>query len=772
MKHKKFLWILALSTSMLGLASCSGGTTTSSIDSVPNDEIYAVYEAYKANGGTQSYDEWLASIKGEKGDKGDKGDTGATGATGATGSKGDKGDKGDAGQNGTNGSSVLTGEGAPDANLGSNGDSYIDTATFDYYTKSDGAWSKIGNIKGATGAKGDKGDTGATGATGFKGGKGDKGDAGAAGKDAVTYIPCIFNNWDGTKLYEFYFEKGTSAVYDGVTPTKADTTVGIHTAHWTWTGWDKSLENITQPMIFTATFESLVNVTFKNYDGTVISTSTVNFGETPSYAGVAPTKPSEVDGSTTIEWTFNGWDKAFEPIYADTTYTAVFDSPNAIKCTFKNYDGTLLGYSYCAAGGKAVYKGETPTKADANNDGVITRYTFSGWDNAVTNIQKETTFTAKYDESTYYVCTFVDWDDTELKQVTVAQNGTANYGLTPRKDPVADGNNVTEYTFNSWDKPTSGITAPTTFKANYTSKTYAGYIVTFNDVGGDVIAKAPVATGATAVYPENPKDLVDKYYSYDSTNVTMFVGWDSSLENVTSAKTVTAKTKTISRHKNGEYPQTKVTDSAIITELDSLTSADVDTQGYYEYGGEKYAKEYNCWRKVEPIKWRYLRNTIDDVAEFMSEKVLTSHVWNGTSSDYNDGSHANNYAKSDIRKWLNGDFMDQVFHYDRSLVKEVTVDNSASTTGPFTNEYVCNNTTDYIYLPSYQDVKNESYGFYSHADRIAYDVDGDTTYWWTRSPSPNYSHGASGVDSDGYVNRDYNVLIFRGVRPSLQLSVA
>ncbi len=49
--------------------------------------------------------------------------------------------------------------------------------------------------------------------------RGEKGDKGDKGDDAITYVPVIFNNWDGTKLYEFYFEKGTNAVYEGETPT-------------------------------------------------------------------------------------------------------------------------------------------------------------------------------------------------------------------------------------------------------------------------------------------------------------------------------------------------------------------------------------------------------------------------------------------------------------------------------------------------------------------------------------------------------------------------
>ena len=87
-----------------------------------------------------------------------KGAAGATGATGATGSAG------------AAGSVWYSGSGAPSAGTGLNGDSYLNTATGDVYTKAAGAWgSAVGSIKGATGATGSTGATGAAGAAGAAG---------------------------------------------------------------------------------------------------------------------------------------------------------------------------------------------------------------------------------------------------------------------------------------------------------------------------------------------------------------------------------------------------------------------------------------------------------------------------------------------------------------------------------------------------------------------------------------------------------------------------
>jgi hypothetical protein len=80
-------------------------------------------------------------------------DTGvsASGPKGDTGDTGLKGDTGSKGEDGKDGTSMLTGNGAPTASLGKEGDSYIDLDTWDYYVKTADGWTKKGNIKGEDG---------------------------------------------------------------------------------------------------------------------------------------------------------------------------------------------------------------------------------------------------------------------------------------------------------------------------------------------------------------------------------------------------------------------------------------------------------------------------------------------------------------------------------------------------------------------------------------------------------------------------------------------
>ena len=107
----------------------------------------------------------IGELKGPKGEKGDKGDAGVAGKDGATGAKGDKGDAG------KDGKSIISGTNTPTNTIGKDGDVYLNFTTGDLYYKDNGAWSPVGNIKGA------KGDTGAA---------GQKGNDGRDGKDGNT----------------------------------------------------------------------------------------------------------------------------------------------------------------------------------------------------------------------------------------------------------------------------------------------------------------------------------------------------------------------------------------------------------------------------------------------------------------------------------------------------------------------------------------------------------------------------------------------------------
>lgn len=243
------------------------------------------------------------------------------------------------------------------------------------------------------------------------------------------------------------------------------------------------MENIQVPTIFTAQYECLYTCKFVNYDGSLLYEAKVNRGEDATYVGETPTRPSETNGSGSVDYVFKCWDKPLSDIRKDTTFTAVYDAPNAFECTFLNYDGTLLSKSYCSVGGTAVFSGATPTKANEDDgSGIITKYEFFGWDKSLKNIKGHTTFTAQFTSTTYYECKFVNHDGTLLYKTDTLKGDTVIYkGDTPEKEQDVQGTTITDYAFSRWDKSLDSILEPTTFTAQYSSTSFTGYKVTFKN---------------------------------------------------------------------------------------------------------------------------------------------------------------------------------------------------------------------------------------------------------------------------------------------------
>ena len=127
-------------------------------------------------------------------------------------------------------------------------------------------------------------------------------------------------------------------------------------------------------------------VTFKNYDATVLFYTSVKYGETAVYQGDTPTRPTD----SQYDYTFIGWDKPLTNIKADTTFIAQYSSKSAERtCTFYDYDGSLLYQSKVANGASITYQGEKTPSKPANIDFY---YVFSNWDKSLDNITVDTVF--------------------------------------------------------------------------------------------------------------------------------------------------------------------------------------------------------------------------------------------------------------------------------------------------------------------------------------------------------------------------------------------
>lgn len=202
-------------------------------------------------------------------------------------------------------------------------------------------------------------------------------------------------------------------------------------------------------------------ITWKNWDGTVLKTTTVNVNTTPSYTGSTPTRTSTAQ----YTYTFKGWTPTIVAATANATYTATYTSTvrkYAIK--FVNYDGTELQNTQVAYGSTPSYSGSTPTKASTAQY----TYTFKGWNPAITSVTGNKTYTAQFDSIVNrYRITWLDGDANELKADSVAYGQTPAYsGATPTKTATM----MYTYSFNNlWSPTIIAVTGDATYTAQFDS---------------------------------------------------------------------------------------------------------------------------------------------------------------------------------------------------------------------------------------------------------------------------------------------------------------
>ena len=190
----------------------------------------------------------------------------------------------------------------------------------------------------------------------------------------VDSFTVTWKNYDGTVLKtNTNVEYGSVPMYYGTRPTReAD-------AQYTYTfkGWDKPAEAITEDVVYTAEYKASVNkyvVTWKNYDGTVLETDkNIEYGTIPTYDGYVPTKPKTAQ----YTYTFARWSPDMSPVTGDVTYTAEYSSKaNVYTVKWKNYDGTVLETDKNIEYGTIpTYDGVTPTMPKTAQY----TYTFDKW---------------------------------------------------------------------------------------------------------------------------------------------------------------------------------------------------------------------------------------------------------------------------------------------------------------------------------------------------------------------------------------------------------
>jgi len=188
---------------------------------------------------------------------------------------------------------------------------------------------------------------------------------GSEPSDDEVYYTVTFKDYDGTVLYTSSVKKGSSALYQGTTPSREG---------YAFVGWDKSLDNIRSNMVLTAVYEEAApdgniyyTVTFKDYDGVELYKADVLRGTNAEYRGITLTREG---------YNFVGWDKDLTNILANTTFIARYQQIVIEETIYKvnfNYNG--------GTSNNMVLSKEIKALDSALFDFAVTKsgYCFRGW---------------------------------------------------------------------------------------------------------------------------------------------------------------------------------------------------------------------------------------------------------------------------------------------------------------------------------------------------------------------------------------------------------
>ena len=346
-----------------------------------------------------------------------------------------------------------------------------------------------------------------------------------------------FKDEDGSQLQQGVQNAGSTAVYNGPTPTKASTDSKIYT----FNGWSPSLAIVSAAATYTATYSETnrpYTIVFANYNGDKLQEAEVAYGSAPTYDGAEPTRAN----SGFWSYNFRGWrapngdeynkDETLPAVSGTTTYTALYtetDWTPEYTITFKDGDNKVLTTQYVRQGNTPEYAGVTPTKTATAQY----TYTFNNtWSPAISAATADKTYTAQFDQTTNtYTITFTDENDVVKETKSVAYGATPTYTGSSLAKAQDD-----EYTYELvWSPVITSVTGDKTYKATY-NKTKRSYTITWKDGGGNTITATNVEYGVTPSYTgATPTKSATAQYKY------AFAGWFPALRAVTGDMTYQAQ---------------------------------------------------------------------------------------------------------------------------------------------------------------------------------------------------------------------------------------
>jgi transglutaminase-like putative cysteine protease len=316
-----------------------------------------------------------------------------------------------------------------------------------------------------------------------------------------------FLNYDETLLDTQQVKYGSAAVYRGPKPERSSDAQ----YRYEFIGWDRKLDDVQYAFFTYAIYKShkhIYEVTFANWDKTVLQEVSVEYGAEAVYSGPTPTKPND----DFYRYEFMGW---------------------SIKTTFVTKD--LVTYAEFEAIPLLEIEGEdgssgTGTGNGGQGDGSGSGGTGEGGGAPCKGL------------NCILTVAFKTWYGLELTADSVVSGGTAYYHKDDVPEPLRPDVNrpaINEYTYQfvSWDKELTNMQESFSTYAQY--EAFDGivwkYIVTFRNDNGDLLFEDYLDYGEVPKYFTSILPISGKYRKG-----AVFSGWNKPLVPATESYTVYA----------------------------------------------------------------------------------------------------------------------------------------------------------------------------------------------------------------------------------------
>ncbi len=163
------------------------------------------------------------------------------------------------------------------------------------------------------------------------------------------------------------------------------------------------------------------------------------------------------------------------------------------------------------------------------------------------------------------------------------------------------------------------------------------------------------------------------------------------------------------------------------------------------------------WFKYEPLQWGVLKESNGNAILLANQVLDAQQFYHSLEERFVDGEtvYPNNYAESDLRKWLNNDFYKTAFsERQKQIIMLTEIDNNFPN-----NVHSCKNTRDKVFILRDTEISTYLFGFlqtnrvftdYSLCQGAFYHqfyLETGSSRWWKRTPHREYHNlvGGQGV---------------------------